>query len=413
VSLPSTRPASSPPPVPAYRDAAIKALSERIEHARARRATLFEAGLSIEDLDREILELRRQLRDGGQLLAGDALGDGRYLLVRPAGRGGFAVVWEAYDRSSKRPVAIKVLHAHLAGDPLRRARFFRGARIMVQLAGPGVVRVFEPEAEESGYHYFVMEFVHGGNLSEAVLNRQLDKARIFPLLLRVCETLAKAHEIGIVHRDIKPSNILLDAEGNPKLADFDLVGALDTTGGTRTGALGTLLYAAPECLDKPQDATASADVYGLGMTAIFCLSGQELTRSMFRHPERAVTRLDCSHRVKAVLQLAVAWEPSERFADAAAMQSALQLALEASTATSRTPGSVVLHIPTTRLGERHVRPPAASAELAMSRSSTRAAVGCIPPRAAGRRRGAACAIGANELSSVLRRLPGASMTLAA
>lgn len=118
-------------------------------------------------------------------------------------------------------------------------------------------------------------------------------------------------------------------EDNAKLTDFDLVGAHDTTGGTRTGALGTVVYAAPECLDKPQEATARADVFGLGMTAIFCLSGRELSMATFRNPAETVAQLDCSVPVQNVLERAVAWEPAERFADAEAMIDALRDALNA------------------------------------------------------------------------------------
>jgi serine/threonine-protein kinase len=149
----------------------------------------------------------------------------------------------------------------------------------------------------------------------------------------VCEALVEAHAKQLVHRDIKPANILIDECGNAKLTDFDLVGAHDTTGGTRTGALGTIVYAAPECLDKPQDATARADVFGLGMTAIFCLSGLDLPMTTFRDPAAAVTKLDCSASVQQVLKRAVAWEPGLRFADAAAMLDAMRDALGHSTVT--------------------------------------------------------------------------------
>lgn len=329
VSPPLAHPPVSARPTPSYANAAVKALSEQLENARARRHTLHEARVPVEALDREILDLRRRLREGGQLRAGDSLANSRYSLLKRLGQGGFAVVWEAYDRHSERRVAIKVLHSNLAGDQLRRDRFFRGARAMMRLAHPAVVRVLEPEAEDEGFYYFVMELVPGGNLREVVLEGRLKQDDVVPVILGVTETVGRAHAIGMVHRDIKPSNILLDGEGSPKLTDFDLVGGADTTGGTRTGALGTLLYTAPECLEKPQEATARADVYGLGMTAMFCFSGRELTLSILRNAERAITALSCPDPFKAVLCRAVAWEPEERFADANAMGAAIRETLEA------------------------------------------------------------------------------------
>jgi two-component system nitrogen regulation response regulator GlnG len=314
-------------PIPAYPDAEVEQLSKRLEGARERRDKLRGAGIGANHIDREILELRRELREGGRLRPGDTLGDGRYLLVKVVGFGGFAAVWEAYDCAAQQRVAIKVLHTNVAGDPQRRERFFRGARAMMRLTHRAVTRVLEPKGEDGGFYYFVMEFVPGWNLREAVLERRVKDEDMLPLILRVGEALALAHAGGMIHRDIKPSNILIGEAGDAKLTDFDLVSAHDTTGGTRTGALGTVVYAAPECLDKPQEATTRADVYGLGMTAIFCLSGRDLSMDTFRNPEGTIFSLGCSRRVQDVLRQAVAWEPDERFADAAAMVIELRNAL--------------------------------------------------------------------------------------
>lgn len=314
-------------PTPSYLNAEVQALSEWLRDAQARKQTLRDAGLATHDVDREILQLRRQLREGGQLRAGDTLGDGRYLLIKPVGRGGFAVVWEAHDTVAKRSVAVKVLHQHIAGEWQRRERFFRGARVMMDLQHAAVVRVYEPRGEDDAFCYFVMELMCGGNLRDAVLGQRVEVGRRLALILQVAEALAEAHGKQLVHRDVKPANILLDGQGNAKLTDFDLVGAHDTTGGTHTGALGTFIYAAPECLDRPQEATARVDVFSLGMTAIFCLSGQDLSMATFRNPAATVARLACSAAVRGVLERAVAWEPEMRFADAAALIAAMRGAL--------------------------------------------------------------------------------------
>jgi serine/threonine protein kinase len=189
-----------------------------------------------------------------------------------------------------------------------------------------------------------MELVRGGNLRDAVLNKRIEPSRVLPLILQVGEALAEAHRRGLVHRDIKPANILLDEHGDAKLTDFDLVGAPDTTGGTRTGTLGTVVYAAPECHDKPQEATARADVFSLGMTMIFCLSGKDLSMSTFRQPETAVARLNCSVALRTVLARAVAWESSHRFADAEHLINALRHALNPTTAPPSLPGAYNEHI---------------------------------------------------------------------
>ena len=309
---------------PHYQDGKTQQRSEQLEEAYRRRETLREAGLDTADVNKDILALKRALREGGQLKAGDILGEGRYLLSRRVGHGGFAVVWEAWDTQNQEVVAIKVLHSNLAGDELRRQRFFRGARMMASLDHEAVVSVRKPHGHDGGYHYFVMEFVGGGNVDEAVMAGCLPPELAYGLLYRLSYVLAEVHEKGMVHRDIKPQNILLTDAGEAKLADFDLVAAKDSTGGTRTGALGTLLYAAPEMLDRPQEADARADVYGLGMTGLFVLHGGRLPYEVLMGDKAGlIGKLPVKRTLAKVLKKATATNPEDRYQNASELYEAL------------------------------------------------------------------------------------------
>jgi serine/threonine protein kinase/nucleoside phosphorylase len=302
---------------PQYPDEQTRLLVGQLEGARARKKRLQASGANTFQVDQEILSLRRQLREGGQLRAGDWLGNDRYLLLEAIGRGGFGNIWKAHDQTTQSIVAIKVLHTNLAGDLERRERFFRGARRMAELQHPAVVRVLEQHGEDGGFHYFIMEYVAGGNLRQAVLQGVITPDKLVPIILRVGEALALGHSKGLIHRDVKPANILLDEQGCPLLTDFDLVGAVDTTGGTRTGTMGTIVYAAPECLERPQDADARADVYGLGMTALFGFYGADLPfHQIMRSPENFLDQLACPAPIKRVLRRATSLERGERYKDA-------------------------------------------------------------------------------------------------
>jgi serine/threonine protein kinase len=312
---------------PKYADAETRLLSDKLAVAQARKLRLQEHGADVTELALEILDYKRRLREGGQLKAGDSLGDGRYVLLDVLGRGGFATVWRAHDSIQKKLVAIKVLHSNLAGDPVRLARFARGARVMASLTHEAVVRVLALGAEDAGFHYFVMELVVGGDVQNAILQGRLPRESVTSIILEVGDALAEAHDQGLIHRDVKPANILLADGDKGRLTDFDLVGAADTTGGTGTGGLGTFLYSAPECLDSPQDAGARADVYGLGMTTIFCFHGARLPREMLRQPSLIIDELSCGKAVKAVLKRSVQWDAKDRFRDAAAFCFSLRAAL--------------------------------------------------------------------------------------
>lgn len=314
-------------PTPRYRDEASRKLSEAIEAEISRKQERKARGESTGEIQKTINTLRRRMREGGQLVAGDSLGDDRYLLIEKIGQGGFAVVWKALDRRSGALVAVKVLHGTSAEDASRKERFFRGAREMAKLSHDAVVRVIETASQDLDHFYFVMELVEGRDLRRAVLDEGLDQDAAIAVILRVGDALAHAHARGVIHRDVKPSNILLDARGAARLTDFDLVVAEDTTGGTNTNALGTFIYAAPEQLNRPQEVDARADVYSLGMTALFCFHGADLTVQAVRDAGKVIDRLSCGDAQKAVLRRAVAWERTERFASVAAFCAALEAAV--------------------------------------------------------------------------------------
>ncbi len=308
---PNRQPAADAPE-PAFLDERTCELSRALDEAYNREGELAARGEDPAKVRREIVALKREMREDG-LCAGDLL-DGRYKLLEPIGQGGFARVWKTWDQTLRQLVALKALHQQYARDHTRRERFFRGARRMAGLSHPGITRILgEPELRDGTCRFFVMEYAEGGDLRQAVLEDRLDVGERLRVVRAVGEALDYAHQQGIIHRDVKPANVLLDGTGRPKLTDFDLVRAQDSTGGTRTGMLGTVVYAAPEAMERAKEAGVAADVFGLGMTAIFALHGRDLpARELLRDAPGFAHRLDAPEPVRAALARAVAWEPEER-----------------------------------------------------------------------------------------------------
>jgi nucleoside phosphorylase/CheY-like chemotaxis protein/tRNA A-37 threonylcarbamoyl transferase component Bud32 len=278
------------------------------------------------DLDKFILDLKRRFREGGQLHEGDFLGNGRYRLIAEVGTGGFATVWRAFDRIERKIVAVKVLHAQYARDETRRERFFRGAKKMSELRDRSVVAVFAPHEEDAGWYFFVMEYLALGDLGRAV-SAGLDSSRALHVVLTAAEGLQAAHDAGMVHRDVCPPNILMRDDGTGVVTDFDLVRAFDTTGGTRTAAMGRYVYAAPETMGDAADAEPAADVYGLGMSALCAVLGREVPNEVVRDQRKVLNEAACSIPVRRVIERAIAWAPADRFATVREFAEALSAAL--------------------------------------------------------------------------------------
>lgn len=192
---------------------------------------------------------------------------GRYRLDREIGRGGMGVVWLGHDEVLGRQVALKQV---AATSPLREAR------LAARLQHPHVVAVFDLVDDPVEGRWLVMEHVDGATLRDLVLREgPLDPDRAAVLLAQVAEGLAAVAGAGITHRDVKPSNVLVRAEdGVAKLSDFGIASsaAPDATV-TQTGQLmGSPAYVAPEVAAGAR-ADVAADVWSLGATACFALTG--------------------------------------------------------------------------------------------------------------------------------------------
>lgn len=274
-----------------------------------------------ERIDSRSISERRRARMGPFLEPGDVLKSGDFKLMEQLGKGGFATVWKVHQRSDPDTLfAIKVLHQQWTEDLSRRERFTRGAREMRKLSHPNIVEVYgEPVTDtDLGVYYYAMEYCDGLTLDRHVLQTKPKPEAVLELLAQVAEALGYAHSLTVVHRDIKPTNILVEADDaaqfgyRAKVTDFDLVRAADTTGGTRTGAIGTVFFIAPEQMTAANNVESPADIYSLGMTALSVLSGRPLVYADFRDPHSAIRQLNILESVKLALMGCLAETPHER-----------------------------------------------------------------------------------------------------
>lgn len=311
---------SAPPDRRAHASATTLKLEDSLQELwRLQRDRADEA--SIRSMQERVLEIRRELRDGPDLQPGHEL-SGRFALLDIAGHGGFGTVWRALDKRSLGPVAVKILHNQHARDGSLIERFQRGAREMLRLSHEHIVRVIQGHTEALGYHYFVMEHIDGSSFEDVILAGGLSHDEALDVIQKVAGALHHAHENNVVHRDVKPSNILLGRDGSVRLTDFDLVRVAGSTGGTRTGALGSVFYTAPE-LFAGSDADRRCDVYSIGMTAILGLYGSQLPHEALLDPSAVLQHLRCGPRTRWALKQAVERDPRRRYATAGAFSQAL------------------------------------------------------------------------------------------
>jgi len=263
----------------------------------------------------------------GSLLAG------RYRFDRRLAVGGMAEVWEARDQVLDRPVAIKVLHPHLAGDQTFVERFRREAIAAARLTHPSIVAIYDTHADD-GDEAIVMELVRGLSL-RAHLDKhgRLDAEDAVRIAARVAEALETAHRAGLVHRDIKPANILLTEDDRVMVADFGIAKQTDADHTTEGTVLGTAKYLAPE---QVQGAAVDGrtDIYALGIVLYEMVCGRVpfvgdndtatvLARLHQDPPSPRSIEPSVPPSLEAVILHALKKDPDQRPASAAALRSEL------------------------------------------------------------------------------------------
>lgn len=254
---------------------------------------------------------------------------GHYRLLDILGRGGMGVVYKAENIYLRRIVALKVISSTIEVTPKLLHRFYAEARAAARLQHPNLVSCLDAgrHHREDGTcrDYFVMELVKGSDLAGMIRNHgPLPVERACDLFRQVAEALAEAHRCGLVHRDIKPTNIQVTAEWQAKLLDFGL--ALHprrrvTEPGT---LLGTVSYMAPEQAKDPHQVDARADIFALGSTMYYALTGREpfpdtgdlirdLTQRFAVNPQSvAIARPELPSELATLIDRMMCNDPDER-----------------------------------------------------------------------------------------------------
>jgi serine/threonine protein kinase/tetratricopeptide (TPR) repeat protein len=197
---------------------------------------------------------------------------GRYIIVRPIGRGGMGVIYLGSDPRLNRSVALKMLPPHLSVDSTARRRFEEEARAASLLDHTHIGTVYEVGETDTGQLFIAMAYYEGETLRERIKRGELAIPEVISLGAQIADGLAAAHAAGLVHRDIKPGNVIVTRQGVAKIVDFGIarIASEEVTHGTATA--GTVAYMSPEqTRGEPPD--PRVDVWSLGVVLYEMLSG--------------------------------------------------------------------------------------------------------------------------------------------
>jgi len=204
--------------------------------------------------------------------------EGRYEYQEKIGEGGMATVYRGVQLSLDRPVAIKVLSATLSDNPSIIKLFKRESLIIARLNHPNIIHVIDRGTTSNGRPVFVMEFVEGVNLADAIREDIYSFNQKIDVIIQLCKGVAYAHKLDVIHRDIKPANIIVDEEGFAKLLDFGIASffkAEKEEGPDETQlVMGTEAYMAPEQHQGISETSTLSDVYSLGVVMSELFSGR-------------------------------------------------------------------------------------------------------------------------------------------
>lgn len=269
---------------------------------------------------------------------------GRYTIESLLGQGGMSSVYKGTDPNLRRPVAVKLIHSHLASDKEFVRRFEEEAAAVARLRHPHIIQVFDFNHDGDTY-YMVLEYVEGQTLEE-YLQQLTEKGEMMGIeqvrqvMSKLCTAVGYAHQQGMIHRDLKPANVMIRPDGTPLLMDFGIVKMVEGANHTATGAvMGTIAYMSPEQIQGKRP-DHRADLYSLGVILYEMVTGERpfmgentastlmmhLTQPVPDLRERALPSFDTVvlGRLAEVIETAMAKDPDDRYQSAEEMVAALE-----------------------------------------------------------------------------------------